>query len=346
MNSYDFSEKAKYRWRVWTEIEKCVNKPRHLLRIAYLDTREGLETISLLHRGYNPANLLAINRNPAEVAMMTSAIQRAGYPRVRTAGVEWMRAITERAGTLDAVNFDGMGCLSEDLVTLVRDTVRATQLKAIAVNLLGGREPADQRENMKYTRRLKMERGIWNTHWRTSYGKQANPNHAQRISTLFTRAFGLSSGSTCATHITSVSWDVYVSSSHQPMVWTVVGITPHHLDTTHEWIHVANKWHIVPRCNYYGSPAETWFILQTRFDQLKSDSGNIPLRQRLDDVTSFMERLHAIEKLWKEHSGTNPFITKELLRDIDGIGAAADELYFDLAWGQEEADSWDLEAST
>jgi hypothetical protein len=50
MDTYDFTNKHIYRKRREYAIDRIINKPIALRKVAYLDTKEALDTISYLNR--------------------------------------------------------------------------------------------------------------------------------------------------------------------------------------------------------------------------------------------------------------------------------------------------------
>ncbi len=228
MDSYDFKEKQGYRSRVWLEIEKRISKPRALRKVVYLDTREALETVFLLDRGYRPGNLIAINREPVEVALLTQRLDKLGYPRITTAGAEWDRVLSERlAGQrIDILNFDGMGNLSLTLINLLRESLHHVSPTVLAVNMLAGREAGDIKSFLfndvhgGYVNLLKK----LPDNVRTVTGKVVKPSHYRRVVGLIS---SVTSFSPCLLHVDAMKFDTYLSVSGQPMVWCVVGLSKH-----------------------------------------------------------------------------------------------------------------------
>jgi hypothetical protein len=225
VESYDFAEKSLYRNRVWMQIDKRCKRPKALRKVVYLDTREALETIFLLDRGYRPENLLAVNREPVEVALLTQKLDRLGYPRVKTAGVEWERAIRERLGghRADILNFDGMGNYSLDLVNLLRSSVHIARPRVVAVNMLAGRETGFASDVLFDDASDRLCGGCR----KTSSGKDVRETHLKRAFTIVRTVTMAAKGVECDWHVDSWAWDTYRSSSGQPMVWTVFEISEH-----------------------------------------------------------------------------------------------------------------------
>lgn len=249
---YDFQAKQQYRERVWREIGRRCGVPTSRRRAVYLDTREGLETLWLLEAGYSAKNLTAVNREPVEVALLTQKLKKLGIDEVATAGIEWERAVSERLQRADVVNFDGMGCLHQDLVDTVRLTIRILKPCVIAVNMLGGREAGKQREILRTLREMRDDRadGLPTL---TTYGKRVNKNHAERVRALWKAAQDIEGLSTCSVHVVSMAWDVYASTSGQPMVWSVVQLAECS-DDKRAWRAVEKEWCIAPNCAYLGNP--------------------------------------------------------------------------------------------
>lgn len=221
MNSYDFESKKLYRKRRESAIDRMLSSRRFRDRkVAYLDTKEALDTISYLNRGYRPENLWVINRNPAEVAMLTRKLETLGLPRVNTVGLDFEEALERRVPEVDVVDFDGMSCLHPDLIQMLRRITRKRDNCVFGVTLLGGRETVLQPRQYRNIDQ-------------TSFGTKTNPNHSQRLQGLFNLLLDDGPGKTefddypCFGHITRIVWDVYTSISRQPMIWSVFNLESH-----------------------------------------------------------------------------------------------------------------------
>lgn len=223
VDTYDFTEKTKYRQRVWCAIEKICCRPKALRTVAYLDTSEALESKFLLDRGYCAERLFAINRSAAEAAWITMRLKKDGYSAVNTIGTEWEQAINNRLSSdqIDVCNFDGMGCLTQSLIDTLRLSVIKTRPRVLAVNMLGGREQKDEYGYMMGVLGHGIDKEVT-----TSVGRKVRGSHMLRIKLLL-QAITEPIDDRCWIHIDSVSWDVYISSSGQPMVWCVAGLSPH-----------------------------------------------------------------------------------------------------------------------
>jgi hypothetical protein len=196
--------------------------------------------------------------------MLTAKLKREGMAQVKTAGIEFDRAVFERLGgdgTVDIINFDGMGCLHHDLVRVLMQSAFVATPSVVAVNMLGGREAKLERVNMAFDRAVRNDADALPT--MTSFGKRVNPNHALRVRTLVKRTFDSVSSLRCWAHVHSIAWDVYISSSKQPMVWCVLGIEPHS-DHDQAWRHVEERWCIAPPCVYLKDPTSFRSLLDKR----------------------------------------------------------------------------------
>jgi hypothetical protein len=235
MDSYDFQSKHLYRSRRESAIDRMLSKPKALRTVAYLDTGEALDTISYLRRGYKPEHLWAINNNPAEVAHLSMTLKREGLPMVNTIGLDFEDALTRRVPMVDVVDFDGMSCLHDAVVFMLSRVVKSRPSAIFGFTLLGGREhfttniPApDDRNGDEF----------WRTNYRvhgknipdilTSFGQQVNGRHGWRVRFLLEGIQGAGCKSReCVVHVQRVVWDVYQSTSGQPMCWAVVDCEPH-----------------------------------------------------------------------------------------------------------------------
>jgi hypothetical protein len=234
MKSYDFKSKEQYRARVYSEVDKVlVSKPIALRRVAYLDTREALETQFLLGRGYLPQNLLAVNREPVEVALLTRRLRELGLPLVSTAGIEWTRAMGERVGShgADVLHFDGTSCLFTGLINIARKSVYAVTPRVLVLNMLGGREAGHFRTAIK-TNLLGNSAGEVSGRARDSFNQDVNRRMFERIRYMLRFATAPpvlpnSDDLICFVHVTSVAWGVYRSDSGQPMVYCVASLKAH-----------------------------------------------------------------------------------------------------------------------
>jgi hypothetical protein len=189
--------------------------------VAYLDTKEALETRFLLDRGYSADRLLAINRNPAEVALLTRGLMDGGYPKVKTAGLSWDRAIAERAGErVDVLNFDGTSCAHVDLFETLYDSCQRVRPRVLAVNMLAGREQGGFNYHVKYCMEHEAPTKT------TSYGRDVKGTHYGRAWAML-HAITDARGGPCWTHVISIAWDTYLSASGQTMVWFVAEMAPH-----------------------------------------------------------------------------------------------------------------------
>ncbi len=258
MDSYDFREKEGYRARREVAIDRMCNVNKKLRRVAYLDTKEALDTMSYLRRGYRSENLFPINNNPAEIAVLTKTLRAKGFPDVNGVGLDFEDALARRVPDVDVIDFDGMSCLHDKLVAMISRVVSSRPRAVYGATLLGGRE---QRRSGLFASFIRVQKHMRasgdSTRWvtSTSFGTHVSEGHAERVLLLTT--FGLSgrmhpSGpykklsemseaekvedaraakeiehSPCRIHIHHLMWDVYISTSHQPMVWVVADCRPH-----------------------------------------------------------------------------------------------------------------------
>jgi hypothetical protein len=229
MMDYAFEAKQQeYREPVWRQVEQFSSKPPSMRKVVYLDTKQGLETRYLLGLGYSAENLFVVNRNPAEVACLTRNLKEDGLPLVNTYGKEFNKAIVE-IPPVDVLSFDGTSNLHSSLIALLSNAVKVLTPKVITFTLMGGRET-----NEELKEAINRNAGI------QSWGyRGVNQAHLGRICTV---ACSITSYKTercphgrsncrgcvtCATHIQRMEWGAYMSTSKQPMVWSVAELTPH-----------------------------------------------------------------------------------------------------------------------
>lgn len=317
MQTYDFSSKTEYRRKIWNEIEKVCTVPKALRTVVYLDTREALETVFLLDRGYRPENLIAINREPVEVALLTQHLKKSGLPTVRTYGVDWTRAVAT-LGPVHVVNFDGMGCLHDNLLNTVSATVDAVRPRVLAFNMLGGREQFDDRTRLKAYHQFRSDWAGERLPSRTSFGKVVNPNHAERIRTVVHMGTMGPWREVCRTHVTSIAWDVYQSESRQPMVWAVAALKPH-TDRDRSWLLVEKQWCISPSCFYLRNPSSFRYAALRReslgkllFPEGSEDETLERAAERIGITTAAVEGLLKTYDFWRDRcdamDAANPIV--------------------------------------
>lgn len=138
---YDFGSKRHYRRTVWNFADECLARiPRRARRVLILDTAEAEETLFLVKtKGYHPANIHAVNRNPAEVAWLTRRLASSGIRGVHTHGTDAFKVLHELTPNLDAINLDLTGSVTPKLM----DNLASLKLHDnlfLAVTALRGRE--------------------------------------------------------------------------------------------------------------------------------------------------------------------------------------------------------------
>lgn len=229
MRSYQFDAKALYRARRDAAIDAYCKVPKRLRRVAYLDTKEGLDTRYRLATGYSAENLYPVNDNPAHVALLTMGLRAAGLPDVNTVGLDFHEAF--RRGRIphdvDVIDFDGMSQLHAHTGPMVHQllaTSFATRPRVVfAMTLLAGREQGLYRSLLRH--HIKCHTGA------TSYGQEVSDEHIARVNlALFAggATYGDDGARTgCGAHVVDVKWDRYVSDSRQAMVWFVALMKRH-----------------------------------------------------------------------------------------------------------------------
>jgi hypothetical protein len=227
MTSYDFEAKATYRARLWGSVDAFSKKHRSLRTVIYLDTKEALASQHLLSMGYSPANLHAVNRNPAEMAHLSMTLDRLGLPRVQTYGLDFKDAIRRGGGRFDVVDFDGTSQLHDALIETVHAATIAAIGGVLSVTVLGGRETT-WTDRIDMLKRVSEKTGRhFETRAKTSWNEMVSRRHAERLRLLLMCACV---SDTCAAHVVAAKWSVYVSTSKQPMAWVVAKVAPHTME--------------------------------------------------------------------------------------------------------------------
>jgi len=266
MDTYDFESKHLYRKRRELCIDRFAVGSFRDRKVAYLDTREALDTISYLKRGYRPKNLWAINRDPVEVALLTQKLDKLGLPRINTCGLEFEEALEKRVPEVNIIDFDGMSCIHQKLLDMLHRIVNKRPNVLYGLTLLGGREQSKNDTRFAFSEKAQynkvrnyfpeelfvgtdtegvivVQKNLLDefahlvTHAQTretSFGTIVNASHHDRLSVVF-EAFNDPSkagtkyvdASKCKIHVIEVRWDVYVSISNQPMIWAIFRTEPH-----------------------------------------------------------------------------------------------------------------------
>lgn len=215
---YDSDVKDSYRRQVWNAIEKnWANPSRGDRRVLILDTRDALETLFLIKRGYRPENIHVINREAVEVALLTRKLESLGFRRVNTYGVAFSDAVPRlKKCNLDAVNLDFCANASDHLLDWLCDArVIVRDNTVVALNMLAGREA----DPWKATYESMLRRGVPEE----SAGTFARLRLA--LATL-SGAIGDEVAS-CVLHFSNLVYRKYVSTSGQPMLWFVTKAISH-----------------------------------------------------------------------------------------------------------------------
>lgn len=220
---YNFQAKALYRSRKLSAIDRLCRTPKKLRTIVYLDTAQALDTQSYLRAGYSASNLYAVNKNPAEVAVLTRRLKELGLPRVNTIGLDLLKAFTRgRLPKPNVVDFDGVSQLCSGGVyqlALLADLAPCV----VVATVLAGREQGSIAHAVRQLGELESVA-------RTSFNTPVRPSHKARAQMLIdhlTLAPIATKLGTCLLHATNTLWDVYVSTSGQPMCWVAASIERH-----------------------------------------------------------------------------------------------------------------------
>lgn len=233
---YDFDAKRQYRDRIVASVDGMLRKPKWLRTVAYLDTKQALETKRWLAEGYNPKNLYAINRSPSEVATLTRRLDSESLPRVNTLGLHFLDALERVGCQFDVINFDGTaqvgikrGLATGDLNGLARFVVAGGVL---CVTVLAAREHKNDSARVNFGAPAFRSRP---QSFRTSFGAGANPSHVRRLQWVARMVTGYNDDALyCVGHAVKLKWDVYNSASRQPMMWCAVQIARHRVITNDE----------------------------------------------------------------------------------------------------------------
>lgn len=219
----------KQRWHRVAQLvsfDRLVDKPVRLRRAVYLDTREALQTIAMLRHGYAPENMLAINDEAVELALLTQRLDRLGLPRVCTKTGEFSEAC-QGLGEVDVLDFDGMShCGGEIGDVMLTNAAYATTPTVLSFTVLCGRENERGREAIKAIAEHHADR-LTPSH-DSSGRKVTNSNHWSRLKAVAINA--CAAHGTCLFHVKEFLWGHYRSTSGQPMAWMALKLVPHKLD--------------------------------------------------------------------------------------------------------------------
>lgn len=288
MDTYDFESKHIYRKRRESAIDRSLHIPKALRRVAYLDTKEALDTISYLKRGYEAHNLYAINNNPAELAHLSIKLKSMGLPKVNTVGLDFEDALDRRIPSVDVIDFDGMGNISNKLAYMLGNITQSRPKAVYGITIMAGRESIGGSGIFAVVLKVSPYMAASN---KTSFGTTVNKNHVVRLWLVLNgmanakpvlcrpnsvkklapeeKAIRLKMTdqeldeeydimmkdipvSQCRVHITKMYWDVYMSISKQPMLWTIFSCEPHKKLTKKQYMKIflaTNKFH-APICGY------------------------------------------------------------------------------------------------
>jgi len=245
---YDFPTKRKYRQQLWNFVDKALKKtPIQERKVLCLDTSQGLECAHLIRLGYRPENILACNRNPAELAWLTRRIRSLGT--VNVAGLELREVLRriddqqENGFKINAMNLDLTGPISQSVWGIL-DYIRSNLLHSgivIAVSLLRGREQDDSIRDL-----LEKSKNQWSDSSkrrldseldRCRHGSEfAQETDALRIA--WVHNFFIST-EIDKPSITDSAWGIYRSSAgSQTMFW--MGMVLH--DITSEQVEIVKKY--------------------------------------------------------------------------------------------------------
>ncbi len=218
---YDFDAKQKgYRAPAWQAVDRMMKMPRGMRRVAILDTKQGLEVRHLVALGYRPENILAVNYNAAELAVMTKGLRADGIDGVRTKAGDFAAVLMKWDERLDVIGFDTTSNLrSESFVRLALPVEKHRPLCLVMV-MLAGREQGRASS-------LIVETATHLPSRRDSLNQEAIPSHFSRIVVAFEASLVTAAYKGCHSHVSRLSWASYLSTSRQPMLWGVASMVPH-----------------------------------------------------------------------------------------------------------------------
>lgn len=231
MESKSYVDPNKHRWQRIANLtawDRLLSKPISLRRVVYLDTREALQTITLLEHGYDPKNLLAVNREPVELALLTQRLDRLEYPRILTYSGSFPDQLPA-VGPVDILDYDGTSnmCGSAYNIGLVNGILCYTPT-LVSFTILAGRESKTFTSDLQKFISAYSAAGVIAPS-RDSSGHIQNPNHWWRLLFCAHQVTGYrhEDTSTCLVHILDWYWGVYQSNSRQPMAWITLRLEPH-----------------------------------------------------------------------------------------------------------------------
>lgn len=149
---YDFESKEDYReavhefiFREWGMGGATKSSPRP--QIGYLESGQGLETLTHLDRGVHPTQLLPITASPAMAATITRKVEAKTGKRVRSCGGD-IEKVLMREEFLDkygyiflgALNLDFTNCITEGFLDKVERIANRMPWGVLSLTVLRGRE--------------------------------------------------------------------------------------------------------------------------------------------------------------------------------------------------------------
>lgn len=222
---YDFPAKqAGYRVPAWGFVDRLSTTPRRLRRVAILDTKQGLEVRHLIRLGYTPENILVVNYNAAELAVMTRGLRSDGIEGVRTKAGEFVNVLMAWDGPLHVIAFDTTSNLASKSFVSLAEVIEKHLPECLVSVMLAGREGRE-------TCRSIAELSDSLTRRRDSLNRDVNPNHFARVTALLgSLVMPRESGGNCILHVPEFRWSTYMSSSGQPMAWVCARVVAHRRD--------------------------------------------------------------------------------------------------------------------
>lgn len=217
-SGYGFEAKQyQYRQKHWYWVDDQLSNrvPKSRRVVAFLDTKEAIETQYLLSLGYRPENLHAINCNPAEVALLTIRLSVLGLPKVRTHGIDYVRTLREaRVSRWHIMSFDGCGPIaSPNTLRCIKQMCDlASGGTIVSANVLAGRDAGWSASMLKHVK---------------ANGDSTHRRRWQWLQRAFTTRI-VDNKIREVWSVAALKRGFYVSASGQPFLWLAIRLgLPH-----------------------------------------------------------------------------------------------------------------------
>ncbi len=233
-DGYNFGNKRQYRRTLWNFVDRCFpDKPNSKRKVMILDTSEAGECKFLItQKGYRPENINVVNRNPAELALLTKRLKDEGIFGINTHKGDAFEILDKLVDSIDVVNLDLTGPIKSKLSNEL-EAIRLHDELFISVTILRGREsrkefvPVEFEDEEGIARLNKLNQDVKHPNVQEFLkelevcGPRVNWNGRHdliRIIGLFGSAFinGIDRG----LNMYGKRWDIYRSSAgSQTMMW-------------------------------------------------------------------------------------------------------------------------------